>query len=153
MSKRPDFAADLHDVNEDVSQNVNTILSVVKERTSQHRSSPPAVASPPAAAEHSSPATTPRSPRMSLPRKARRPRELSRDTSLVNVTTRIARDTKELLAEAALRQRLAKAVPDTEQAIIEEALQQWFKRSGYKLKDEAAEAPPASDSEPAEQGS
>lgn len=152
MSKRPDFAADLHDVNEDVSQNVNTILSVVKERASQRRSSPPAVASPPAAAEHSSPAATPRPSRMSLPRKAPRPREQSRDMSLVNVTTRIARDTKELLAEAALRQKLAKATPDTEQAIIEEALQQWFKRSGYKLKDGVPEAPPASDSELAEQG-
>src|SRR4051794_30953184 len=103
MNKRPDFAADLSDVQQDVNENVSTILSVVKERNSQRRSRPTPSGSLSNDMNHPATPATPRPRRVSSPRKAPRVREQSHELTLVNVTTRLVRDTKELLAEAALR--------------------------------------------------
>ena len=145
MNKRPGFTADVDNVKEDVNQEVNTILSLAKERTFQ-RGAPASSPSPTAAdGDHSATRITPRPARITTPRRNSRPQEQRSRKSLVNVTTRLPRETKELLEEAALRQQLAKSAPESEQAIIDDALQQWFKRHGYRLKEDAAPDDESSD--------
>lgn len=144
MTKRPDFASDLMDVQRDVGQSVSSILSAVKEQSAK-RETPATETSATIDLPRKTPSTQGRETRASSPRKPSPTRHEATGLGLVNVTTRLRLQTKELLAESALRQRLSKMAPDTEQAIIEEALQQWFKRAGYGLRQASPQESPANE--------
>lgn len=135
MNKAKDFSDDLADVSDKVSNDVDAILKIVRQKEDRGGDSPQqkleATRANTAAAEpQSSPAPKTNKGRTAKTRP--KPQPVPADQVLLeNVTTRLPRETNELLTEAALRQKLKKREPSTRQAIVEAALQDWFRNNGY----------------------
>lgn len=140
MSKAKDFSDDLADVSDKVSNDVDAILKIVREKEERRGdlphepSQPEKVDAAPKVVETPPPSKV-NKPRTTRTRVTSTP-ALTEQVILENVTTRLRRDTNELLTEAALRQKLKKEDPSTRQDIIEAALQDWFRGQGYALSKE-----------------
>lgn len=154
---KPDFGNDLARLSENVSADVGDVLQALREKRTQNlqtgarnkeeikKGANDAPASLPkhqpadgfAEQERLTFGPTNRASRPASPRKTL----LLRPTEHVprkKVTIDMLVPTKELLDKAILRQQLAEKLPDSQWSIVDEALQQWFKRNGYKSKDEVS---------------
>ena len=135
MSKAKDFSDDLADVSDKVSNDVDAILKIVRQKEDRGGDSPQQKPEPKKVNTATPNSDSPPGPKTNKPRVAKtrsKPEPVLADQVLLeNVTTRLPRETNELLTEAALRQKLKKTEPSTRQAIVEAALQDWFRRNGY----------------------
>lgn len=119
------FSEDLVAMRDQVANELDGILAVVKD---QRRPSAKLVAKPTPptdATDNPNPAepvTPPSAPKRSRPAAEPMPEPAIWE----NVTTRLTRETNRKLTEAALKQRLRRAKPDSRQGIIEEAVRHWL---------------------------